>query len=76
MHASAGCTKDALRSGNEVGGLLVAELHRVAQHVDVQQLPDILLLVILCAGSAARGCQSCRCETPKRDGVGGRDDGI
>ena len=32
----------------QVSGLLVAKLHVIAQHVYVQQLPDILLLVILC----------------------------
>ena len=43
--------------------LLVAKLHVVAKHVDVEQLPDILLLVVLCNGRL-----DCSDETPLSPG--------
>lgn len=36
----------------QVSSLFVTKLHVVAQHVDVQQLPHILLFVILCSRDA------------------------
>ncbi len=32
----------------QVSGLLVPEFHLIPQHVDVEQLPHVLLSVILC----------------------------
>lgn len=43
--------RNPLGCGDEVCCLLVPELHLVAQHVNVQQLPDVLFPVILCAGT-------------------------
>lgn len=41
--------QDSLPGCNQVAGLLVPKLHGIPQHVHVQQLPDVLLLVIICA---------------------------
>ena len=68
-----GRTEHSLWGSDEVGGLLVAELHRVAEHVDVQQLPDILLLVILCA-DPSHACQP-GLRHPSVKGEGVRDHG-
>lgn len=35
------------RRGHQVGRLAVAKLDVVAQHVDVEQLPDVLFLVVV-----------------------------
>ena len=33
---------------DQVSGLFVPKFHIIAQHVDVKQLPDVLLSVIVC----------------------------
>jgi len=43
--------RGALGGGDQIGRLLVPKLDLVAEHVDVEQLPHILLLVVLCAGA-------------------------
>jgi len=45
--------RGALGGGDQVGRLLVPELDLIAQHVDVEQLPHILLLIVLCGTAAS-----------------------
>ena len=58
----------------EISSLLVPKLHLVAQHVYVQQLPDVLLAVILCKDAQTQSVrlgrlQGCR-ATATIDGPG------
>ena len=48
MVPSAAVLLNLLVCRDEVGGLLVSKLHIVPQHVDIEQLPHILLAVVLC----------------------------
>lgn len=56
----------SLAAGDQVAGLFVAEHHRIPQHVDIQQLPDVFLLVVICMRTKTRrvGALSTTSPTP------------